>query len=307
MLERKWLKAKRLSAFTGEPYGGNPAWVVLGAEGLDGETMQTLARELNPLSDTAFVQIESSQDADLKIKFFSQSGEIGFSGHATVASYFALSEENIFPLVEPITSIRQQTKSGIQYVELRVKDNLVSRATVALGGPKFINNEYNVTAIARMLGVGSKEITEAGLPIDCVSTGFYNIIIPVKSLSQLFDLRPDFSLIEKFCSRLGVAGLLVFCLETVESDDSAHSRHFAPAVGINEDPVSGGASASLGCYLVKHRLIPLDRFNRIIIEQGQGKVYVHVQLYKEQIASVKVGGQAVITFEGNILVPGSQP
>ncbi len=306
--EMKWLKAKRMSAFTGVHYAGNPAWVVLGAEELTDEKMQILARELNPLSDTAFLQILPCQDADLVLKFFSQGGEIGFSGHATIATYFALSGEDIFAFKEPITSIRQKTKSGIQYIELRVKEGVVVRATISLGCPKFVTNEYNVVAIARMLGIPAKEISDANLPIDTISTGFYSVVVPIKGLSQLFELKPDFPLIEKFCNRLGVAGLQVFCLETVEKGNSAHVRHFAPSVGIPEDPVSGGACASLGCYLVKYKLIPVEHFNRIVIEQGQvlnrmGKVYIHIQLYKDQIAAVKVGGQAVVTFEGKICAP----
>ncbi|MEO0226389.1 MAG: PhzF family phenazine biosynthesis protein [candidate division WOR-3 bacterium] len=307
-MKSRWLKAKRLSAFSGEPYAGNPAWVILGAEELTDEQMQILAAELNPLSDTAFLQITPSQDADLVLKFFSQGGEIGFSGHATVATYFALSGEDIFPLKEPITAIRQKTKSGIQYIELRVAENKVHRVTISVGGPKFVTNEFNIVAIGRMLGIPPKEITDTNLPLDTVSTGFYSVIVPVKNLSQLLDLKPDFALIEKFCNRIGAAGIQVFTLETFEKESDAHVRHFAPAVGIPEDPVSGGACASLGCYLVRYRLIPVDHFNRIIIEQGQnqkkmGKVYVHVQLYKDQIAVVKVGGQAVVTFEGMISIP----
>ncbi len=308
MADRKWLKAKRMSAFTGVPYGGNPAWVVLGAEELSDDAMQTLARELNPLSDTAFLQILPSQDADVILKFFSQGGEIGFSGHATVATYFALSGEKLLTFKEPITSIRQKTKSGVQYIELRVEKGTVHRATVALGGPKFIDNEYNVVAVARMMGIAPKDVSDTNLPLDTVSTGFYSLIVPVKNLGVLFDLKPDFPLIEKFCNRLGVSGIQAFCLETVEKESHAHVRHFAPSLGIPEDPVSGGACASLGCYLVKNRLISLEHFNRIIIEQGHvlqrmGKVYVHIQMYKEQIATVKVGGQAVVTFEGQIAVP----
>ena len=60
-----WIKAKRLSAFTALPYGGNPAWVVLGAEDLIDSEMQTIASDLNPTSDTAFVCSESTHEADI--------------------------------------------------------------------------------------------------------------------------------------------------------------------------------------------------------------------------------------------------
>ncbi|MEO0215797.1 MAG: PhzF family phenazine biosynthesis protein [candidate division WOR-3 bacterium] len=304
----KWVKAKRLSVFTSIPYGGNPAWVIIGAEGVSEEDLRQVASDLNPISDTAFVLPETTSEADIYLRFFTGSGEINFSGHASIATYFALSGENILNLKEPETTIRQRTKAGIQFVDLRVKENKITRATMTLAKPNYLDIEPNPLQLARVLGISQSELGLANLPFDVISTGFYDLIVPVKSLETVKNLKPDFTFMNNFCIRLGIQGIIVFCLETFEPGDTAFMRHFAPVLGINEDPISGAAAGSLGCYLIRKKLVEPSNFSRIIIEQGylqnrQGKVYVHVESSRDQIYRVKVGGNAILTFTGYILVP----
>ncbi|MEO0227798.1 MAG: PhzF family phenazine biosynthesis protein [candidate division WOR-3 bacterium] len=304
----KWVKAKRLSVFTSIPYGGNPAWVIIGAEGVSEEDLRQVASDLNPISDTAFVLPETTSEADIYLRFFTGSGEINFSGHASIATYFALSGENILNLKEPETTIRQRTKAGIQFVDLRVKENKITRATMTLAKPNYLDIEPNPLQLARVLGISQSELGLANLPFDVISTGFYDLIVPVKSLETVKNLKPDFTFMNNFCIRLGIQGIIVFCLETFEPGDTAFMRHFAPVLGINEDPISGAAAGSLGCYLIRKKLVEPSNFSRIIIEQGylqnrQGKVYVHIESSRDQIYRVKVGGNAILTFTGYILVP----
>jgi len=302
----KWVKAKKLSAFTSIPYGGNPAWVVIGAEELTDEGMKMLARDLNPLSDTAFTLPESTTEADIYLRFFSGTGEISFSGHASIATYFALSGENVLQLKEPEATIRQRTKAGLQFVDLRVKGDKVTRATLTLTKPNYLDVTINPVHIARFLGIAASDITNTSLPFDVISTGFYDLIIPIKSLNEMRNINPDFAFMDSFCTRLGIQGVIVFCMETLDIGDTAFMRHFAPSLGIHEDPVSGASAGSLGCYLMRHKLIEPANFSRIIIEQGYlqnrpGKVYVHIECTHDQILRVKVGGNAILTFTGYIL------
>jgi len=297
-----------LSVFTSTPYGGNPAWVIVGAEGLSDEDLKKLALDLNPISDTAFVLPETTQEAEIFLRFFTGAGEVNFSGHASIATYFALSGEEIIALKEPETTIRQRTKAGIQIVELRVKDNKITRATMTLSKPNYLDIEINPVQLARILGISQHELGATNLPLDVISTGFYDLIVPIKSLETVKNLNPDFTFMNNFCIRLGIQGIIVFCLETFEPGDTAFMRHFAPALGVNEDPISGAAAGSLGCYLIKRGLVEPSNFSRIVVEQGyllnrQGKVYVHVESTRDQIYRVKVGGNAVLTFTGYILTP----
>lgn len=304
----QWIKAKRLSVFTSSPYCGNPAWVVLGAESLNDEQMRRLANDLNPLSDTAFVLPESTSEADIALRFFTGSGEVNFSGHAAVGTYFALSGEKLVTLKEPKTTIRQRTKAGVQQVELRIKGDRITRTTVLLTKPNYLEPDLNPLAVAKFLGLTGEDISATGLPLDIISVGFFDLIVPLKSLDVLRRIAPNYSLMDNCCTRHGIQGVIVFCQETFEKGDTAFMRHFAPSLGVNEDPISGASAGSLGCYLIRRKLIEPNVFSRIMIEQGymlerQGRVYVHVECTRDQILRVKVGGNAVLTFTGYILTP----
>lgn len=304
----KWIKAKRMSAFTSTPYCGNPAWVIMGAESLNDEQMRRLANDLNPLSDTAFVLPEATTEADIYLRFFTGSGEVNFSGHAAIATYFALGGEKVLSIKEPQMMVRQRTKAGVQQVELRVKGDKITRATILLAKPNYLEVDANPVAVAKFLGLTANDIATATLPLEAISVGFFDLIVPVKSLQIMENINPNFSLMDSFCTRLGIQGVIAFCRETFEAGDTAFMRHFAPSLGVNEDPISGASAGSLGCYLIRHNLIEPTTFSRIVVEQGylhnhQGRVYVHIECTRDQILRVKVGGNAVLTFTGYILTP----
>lgn len=305
----EWLTTKRISTFTNKAYAGNPAWVVIGADkSEDDKKLVKLASELNPVSDTVFVFPEK-KDADLSLRFFSQSEEIGFSGHGTIAAYLGAEGEGMLELTEPISLIRQRTKSGIQHIELRIKDNKIERVTVSLPVPQFVSTPVDVKQIARLLGIPQIEIQDSTYPVGIVSSsGHTDFIVPVETYDILFSITPNFPLMKNYCDRLQITGIVVYCLHTMEKDNTAHMRHFAPSVGIDEDPVSGAASASLGCYLIHNRIVPRREMTRIVIEMGYamkrpGRVYIHVHSYKSQIMKVTFGGQGIITFEGRTALP----
>jgi trans-2,3-dihydro-3-hydroxyanthranilate isomerase len=303
-----WLKAKRFSAFTALPYGGNPAWVVLGAEDMTDQEMLTIASDLNPSSDTAFVFPESTAEADIWIRFFNGKNEINFSSHAAIATYFALGGENMLQLKEPETIVKQRTKTGINSVELRIEADKVTRATITLAKPTHLDLEINPTLVARFLGLSRDDVTAAGMPMEVISTSFYDLVVPLRTLKDIRNVAPHFTLMDSFCVRLGISGIIVFCRQTFDVDSTAFMRHFTPSMGVNENPISGLAAGTLGCYLVKHKMLEAANFSRIIIEQGhlqqkQGKVYVHMETTRGQIYRVKIGGNAVQTFTGYIITP----
>jgi trans-2,3-dihydro-3-hydroxyanthranilate isomerase len=305
----KWLKAKRISVFTTMPYGGNPIWVILGADGLTDGEMKRLASTLDPGIEVVFVLQENSHEANIQLRFFSGTSEHNFSSHAAVASYYAMSNENILNLTEPETEIRQRTKVGLQTVRLRTKTNKITRVTMSLSKPDFMDIEINPLHVARFLGLTVNEILSSGLPFNVVSTGSRDLIVPLKSLNDIRNINPNFSLMDSFCTRVGIQGVTAFCQEVFDTQDNAFMRHFSTALGVEEEPISGDAAGNLGCYLVRHKIVePKDNFARIIIEQGNlqnkgARIYVHIDCTREQILRVKVGGQAVMTFTGYILAP----
>lgn len=305
----KWITAKMVNTFTDQPFGGNPAWVAYGNDLIDEERMLThLATVLNPVSDTAFI-FPQQGDADVFLRFFSKSEEIAFSGHGTIAAYHALANESMLTISEPTTLIRQKTKAGTQHIELRVRDRQINRVTVSMPMPQFISLQLDMKVIARFLGLPPIEILDTTFPVGVVGlAGNTDVIVPVHSDDTLRDLTLNVPLMKNYCDRMRIKGVVVWCFDGDAESKKVHMRHFAPSVGIEEDPVSGAAGAELGCFMVHHKLIPVQDMNRIIVEQGHnmnriGTVYVHVHTHDTQILKVSFGGQGLVIFEGRLLLP----
>ena len=149
---------------------------------------------------------------------------------------------------------------------------------------------------------------ETTFPVGVVGlAGNTDVIVPVSSLDALHNLDLNIPLIKSYCDRMQIKGVAVWCFDGLPEGKKACMRHFAPSVGIEEDPVSGAAGAELGCYMVHNKLIPVEEMNRIIVGQGQsmhrpGTVYVHVHTHDTQILKVSFGGQGLVMFEGRLLL-----
>src|SRR5207245_454578 len=92
MTSRK-IQVHQVDAFTRERFTGNPAGVVLNADGLTEAQMLAIARELNN-ADTAFILDADGDDHSLRARFFTPRTEAGFVGHATVAAQYVLSRRH---------------------------------------------------------------------------------------------------------------------------------------------------------------------------------------------------------------------
>jgi PhzF family phenazine biosynthesis protein len=281
---------------------------VIGADrNEDPAALARLAHELNSQTGTVFV-FPPENDADLYLRFFSSRGEMSFSSECTLATYLGIEGENLITLTEPTTLVRQKTKTGVQHMELRIKGNKVNRITASLPVPQFISTPVDMKRIAHLLGAAPIEILNSKYSVGVVAlSGCTDIIVPLNSRDVLINATPDFHQMKTYCETYQLTGIVAFCLETEDPANTAHMRYFAPAIGINEDPVAGAACAALGSYLLQNRIVPRrDVLTRIIIEHGHavkrpGVAYVHVHTYKNNILKVTVGGQGVVTFTGAVL------
>lgn len=301
----KRIKIKKVDAFTSEPFAGNPAGVVTDADGLGEEEMQKIAREIN-ISETAFVFEPDNSLADFKLRFFTPSEEVPLCGHATVAAFHALAEEGRINRDSRIAALKQQTGAGILQVEIRFADNKPEKIIMAQNLPKFFNPRLSRSAIAKILNIKEKQL--GSLPLEIVSTGLPFLIVPIHKLSTIENMIPDFETMKNFCSKRKIAGFYVFTFETVKKVSALHARCFAPAAGINEDPVTGTASGAVASYLIKHEAIDIKPTVEITCEQGHemsrpGEVFVTIETSDEKISSVKVGGRAVTVLNGEVLIP----
>ena len=124
----------QIDAFSDRPLGGNPCAVVLGADGLDADTMLAVAREMN-LSETAFVV--PSQRADFGARYFTPLGEVPMAGHPTVATVFALAETGALALAGELTHATLELPAGVLPIEIEAREGRVTRITMSQPRPRF--------------------------------------------------------------------------------------------------------------------------------------------------------------------------
>ena len=306
----KTYRIKIVDAFTKKPFGGNPAGVVLDANGLDDAQMQLIARELN-LSETAFILPATEPDANLRIRWFTPTGEVPLCGHATIASFHALAEEGMEGMrTNGQHYFRLQTKSGI--LSVRVEKNFYDTTIeFELPAPKFKIRKLPPLKLVRALGMGWKDVKK-DLPI--VADSY--LYIPVNHLDVIGKLAPDFKTLAAELTRMRVQGVCVLSLETKDKNNAVHSRFFAPNYGINEDPVTGSSNGPLGFYLHKYALpagYPVvcrempDGGVEFIGEQGdfinrQGRVKIRIRCAQKNIENISIAGEAVTILDSTLKI-----
>jgi PhzF family phenazine biosynthesis protein len=242
-----------LNAFTKDEKGGNPAGVVLDTMGLTTKDMQAIATKLN-FSETAFVL--PSVSSDYEIKYFTPNEEVDICGHATIATFSLLAQ--IKELNTKMYTIK--TKAGILTVQIH--DNKMVSLQQNL--PEFLK-ALPCEEIIQSLNLDEEKLIP-DLPIQIVSTGLHDIIIPVRRLPDLLNITPDMKRITEISKKYNVTGYHVFTLETLHNS-TAHCRNFAPLFDIPEESATGTSNAALACYLIKHNQ-SLIKQNTFTFEQG---------------------------------------
>ncbi len=295
----------QVDAFSDVPFGGNPAGVVPNAIGLNYNDMLNIAREMN-LSETAFVFPMKDEEADYEVRFFTPTQEVDLCGHATIGSFFSLASKGIITGTDNVKIVKQKTKAGILPVELYFKDNKIDSVMMTQTKPKFVFDVANTYELAEIMGINARDIGIDGYRLipQAVSTGLTDIMLPVKSLSALKSLNPNYTRLTEYSNNLNIIGVHAFTLETEEESSTLSCRNFGPAAGINEESATGTSNGALGAYLVKNDVLKFEDNITIICEQGYymnrpSKIIVRLEGSKENL-TVKVGGKAVIVMEGLI-------
>jgi trans-2,3-dihydro-3-hydroxyanthranilate isomerase len=298
----------QVDVFTQRPFGGNPLAVFPQAEGLTAEEMQQLAKEMN-LSETTFVLPSREPKADFGVRIFTPTAELPFAGHPVVGTHWVLAHLGRVDLREPVTTVRFELGVGVLPADLHVAGGRVDRVVMTQDRPSFHAVLEDVGELATGLGLPSGAITETGLPVQLVSTGIPQMMVPVRCLAEVQRLasdRLDVATLTRVCRAAGTDCVMVFSLETESPEATVHTRMFAPSLGVPEDPATGSANGALGAYLVHHRAVPVtEPTTRLTSEQGlemgrASTLYVEVDSGGGEVTVVRVGGQVVAIAEGEV-------
>lgn len=291
----------QVDSFTKEKFKGNPAGVITNADGLTDYEMQKIAMELNN-SETAFIFSSDSNEYDVHIRFFTPTNEVPICGHATIAAHYTRAVKNGFNT----SRVYHKTGAGILPVDI-IKENEDYKIVMTQGKIEFGNiiDGINKEKLLAALNIKSSDLLK-NYEIQIVSTGHSKVMVGIKSIETLNSLRPNYDALSKLSKVIECNGYYVFTVDSEDNDILIHGRMFAPAIGINEDPVTGNANGPLGAYLVHHNLV--KHHNSLLkfkAKQGEainrsGTIEVEVKIEEKEPVEVKVSGNAVIVFQSKI-------
>lgn len=273
-----------VDAFTDQPFGGNPAGVVL----LDSDTfpneelMLKVASELR-YSETAFLRILSPRE--YQARYFTPKAEVELCGHATIASFSLLHQ---MQLAEG--GCLCHTLAGDLCIEVGEK------VMMQMATPRIVATIENANEIYQALDVKDFQPT---LPVQIAYSGLPDIMIPLSDVTMLQTLKPDMDAITAITHKYQAVSFHTF---TFGNDGyTAHVRDFAPLYDIPEESATGTANAALTHYLAVNGVIPRQGDFVFIQGEAMGRPsIVNTRVAPDGI--VYVGGTAAIVARGELMV-----
>jgi trans-2,3-dihydro-3-hydroxyanthranilate isomerase len=282
--------------FTDRRFGGNQLAVFPEAAGLSTQTMQQIAREIG-FAETTFVTAAERPDTDVRMRIFTPGTEMPMAGHPVVGSTFALARDGA--IAQGRTDWQFGLNIGPTPVSLQWSGARLDFAWMTQRNPEFGPVVEDTAHVAAALGLQESDVRATGLPVQEVSCGMPFVFVPLATREAVDRAVPDMRVLD--------FEAYVFTTDRSGATDSAttYSRMFAPMLGVNEDPATGGASGPLGSYLVKYALATAADARSILNLQGvklgrPSWIHVSIDTSAGTISRVRVGGNAVFVAEGTM-------
>ena len=259
------IRLLQIDAFTDKPFAGNPAAVCLLERPADDRWMQAVAAEMN-LSETAFL-VPNGGDFDLR--WFTPAIEVALCGHATLASAHVLWETGVLRRDQ---AAQFHTASGLLTVVSKgewIEMDFPAEPAQAAPAPPGLREALG----AKPLFVGQNRM---------------DYLVEIASAQALRELSPDMAALKKLPGR----GVIVTAASDMAGFDFL-SRFFAPAAGIDEDPVTGSAHCCLGPYWQAK----LGKAEMSALQVSRRGGILGVRVAGERVF---ITGQAVTVFRGEL-------
>ncbi|KAA8734497.1 PhzF family phenazine biosynthesis protein [Acinetobacter qingfengensis] len=272
------MKMYQVDAFSQQLFQGNPAAVLVLEQWLDEQLMQKIAAE-NNLSETAFVKILDAQNYE--IRWFTPVSEIEFCGHATLASAFIL-----FQKFTALKTIHFHSKKLGIFIISQADDGKICMNFPIRKAEKL--SEY-------------PEILNEALtkPIKAVYRNAQAYILEYQSVQDVLEETPDFKKLAELGNlrtAITTAGLDVAITAQAQQYDCV-SRYFAPALGIDEDPVTG----SIHTAIVPIWAEKLGKSQLVAYQASQRGGALFCKILDQD--RIEIAGYACLFFEADILLP----
>jgi len=285
----------QLDVFTDTLFAGNPLAVVTDGDGLSPQRMLDIAREMN-LSETVFVQKPTTAQALARLRIFTTQNELRLAGHPVIGTWFLLAQLGVVPAQEGAVHVWQQTGAGVLPVEISFRDGRPARVTMLQKPAQFKSPPISKPALARALGLSAGDFSRE-LPVESVSTGIFNLMVPLINRRALARISSD---PRALLTAMKGADSVAYCF-AFGSRGQVFSRGMLPW-SLYEDPATGSAAGSLAAYLVRHGRLRADE--RLTIAQGlemerPSRIEAVVEATRGKLVP-RVSGEAVVVMEGNL-------
>ncbi|HEY2598213.1 MAG TPA: PhzF family phenazine biosynthesis protein [Candidatus Dormibacteraeota bacterium] len=285
-----------VDVFTDTPLTGNQLAVVLNAEGIPGDVMQRIAKEMN-ISETTFVLAPENPANVARLRIFTPASELPFAGHPTIGTAWVLFTEGLVPG----GSLDFTLEEGVGPVPVRAERGADS-LTFWMTHPPVTFGDILSDRAGAMAAIGlSPGDLVPDVPIQVGSTGAPFVYVALKDAATV-----DRAISQKDpLSKIFPHGVFLFA---ALGRDRLYSRMFAPHVmNVYEDAATGSGSGPLGAFAVKHGMVRRSPEVSLVSEQGTKmgrRSLVHIKLAYSGDADlpsrIEVGGSVVPTLKGEL-------
>ncbi|MBM4439970.1 MAG: PhzF family phenazine biosynthesis protein [Candidatus Rokubacteria bacterium] len=296
------LRFVHVDVFAERALAGNPLAVFFDADGLDGATMQAIARELN-LSETVFLLTPRRPDCAARIRIFTPGRELPFAGHPTIGTAWVLSREGLVPPGDRFT-----IEEEIGPVEVSVEGDPRAPGFIWMKhrDATFEPPVRDRDGVAAALGLKPDDLL-GSVPIEVGSTGNPFLYVPLRDAATVDRAGLDPRRLDEAAPAVAAAGLGLYVLAP-HGAGRLYTRMFAPAHGVAEDPATGSAAGALGAYAVRHGLVEARGESRLVAEQGTKmghQSFLHIALLADAagVRDLRVGGAVVPLIDGRLRLP----
>jgi trans-2,3-dihydro-3-hydroxyanthranilate isomerase len=291
------LQFATVDVFTADRFSGNPLAVVLNAEGLSTQQMQSIAAEFN-LAETTFVLPPKDTAHTAEVRIFTPRGEMPFAGHPNVGTAFVLARAGTsYGRTIAGAQVVFEEKAGLVPISLLKDGATVVGARLAAPQALTVGEEIAIELIASACGVSADDIETKNHRPCIASCGAAFILAELKTRTALAAASPRADVFHRDVSKRPATSILVYA-QVNEGNVDIRARMFAPQHGIPEDPATGSANVALIGLLAKLRP---EADLRLVRKIAQGVEMGRPSLL-EAVAE-KRGGVVVATYIGGRCVP----
>lgn len=283
--------------FTTTAFGGNPLALFPNASAIPEHWLQRIAAELN-LSETAFAYPLGEREWRLRI--FTPTMEHPFAGHPTIGSALLLAEER--QLTE--LTLHEEVGAVALTIERRSHGEAIARLAVPVD-PEERPVSVSIDDLAAMLSLKSCELETGGFAPRAMSCGVPFLFIRVTNRQALSSARLQKDRWLKLIAESWSPHVYLFTLNGSAGDESEiHARMFAPLMGIEEDPATGGAAAALAGVLAAQDPARSGEATWRIsqgVDMGRPSILeLTANLAGGRASQIRVGGSAVRMGQGSL-------